>query len=54
MRLSQIAQNVASDILSRTEYDIVELLATHYDVTLREDEIDEIYEMITDGDVVVL
>ncbi len=51
MRLSQIAQNVAVDILYGADYEIVALLARKYSSELRADELDEIYELITEGDV---
>lgn len=54
MRLSQIARRVSEEILAATDFEIIELLAKTHDSTLRPDEVDEIYEMITDGDVVVL
>lgn len=54
MQLSQIARRVSEEILAATDYEIVELLAKAHDDTLRQDEVDEIYEMITDGYVVVL
>lgn len=51
MRLSQIAQNVAVDILASVDYEIVELLVKTYDRSVEQDGVDEIYEMITEGDV---
>jgi hypothetical protein len=51
MRLSQIAQNVAVDILAGVDYEIVELLVRTYDMSVGPDGIDEIYEMIPEGDV---
>lgn len=51
MRLSQIAQNVAVDILAAVDYEIVELLVRVYDMSVGPDEIDEIYELITQGEV---
>lgn len=51
MRLSQIAQNVASDILFNTDFELVELLAKKYASDLRPDELDEIYEQVTEGEV---
>jgi hypothetical protein len=54
MLLSQIARKVAEDILVGTEFETIELLALTHDRDLRADEIDEIYELITEGGVVLL
>ena len=51
MELSRIAHLVAEDILAGIDVEVVEVLALSHDRTLRSDELDEIYDMITEGDV---